>query len=126
MRPSRRASALRGMRQTSTLPCARIISFTALKIQCMKYAVFRCDPCETEQLRPAKIFLDIETLSRESDRHSSNLGQVSSNFQTPKIRWQFQNDKALIGKEMAFRRTPVAGALRAYAPWGCLPCTEND
>src|SRR5258706_6987260 len=89
-------------------------------------AIFGCDPCETGQLCPAKIFLDIEALSRESDRQSSNLGHQSSNFQTPKIRFLFQNEKVLIAKEMALRRTSVAGELRAYAPWGCLPCAEND
>src|SRR6267143_4666820 len=81
-------------------------------------AIFGCDPCETGQLCPAKIFLDIKALSRESDRQSSNLGHQSSNFQTPKIRFLFQNEKVLIAKEMALRRTSVAGELRAYAPMG--------
>jgi len=81
-------------------------------------AIFGCDPCETGQLCPAKIFLDIKALSRESDRQSSNLGHQSSNFQTPKIRFLFQNEKVLIAKEIALRRTSVAGELRAYAPWG--------
>src|SRR5260370_499457 len=36
MRPSRRASALRGMRQPSHLSLRQIISFTSLKIQCIK------------------------------------------------------------------------------------------
>src|SRR6266403_1581897 len=56
---------------------------------------------------------------------SSNLGHQSSNFQTPKVRFLFQNEKALIAKEMALRRTSVAGELRASAPWGGVPCAEN-
>ena len=71
--------------------------------------VFGCDPCGTGQQRATKLLLDIERLSRESDRQRFNLVHVSIKLQTLKIRRPLQNAKALIAKGMANQNIPDAG-----------------
>src|SRR5258708_21037430 len=71
--------------------------------------VFGCDRCGTGQLRASKPELDIERLSRESDRHRSNLVHLSVKLQNVKTRRPLQNAKALIAKEMANQDIPDAG-----------------